>query len=300
MLIVLNNPAFTCGFFAITEKLLHLSERLVIILLLSGLENYFVRCSLSVKNVEGIVELVAAIVGQVFFALGQFSNSFINLGLLDFLIFYCSHHDSGALRICFSQENVYILIDLRFHPPSGLIGVPRDNFVETVGAESAVVDGELLLVEFSVHHGVEVPGLVKLWWQDLDVQGLGIVILESGEKLIVFFGKRLAHECEKLIFGIPVLFITIFHFILHIFGRAEPLNSRLMVNHTPEISGVQVSFGGPLISFIFCFFAISIIITLLENHDGTLNVLLLPDALPLVGLANYGVNDILVVGGAQR
>ena len=73
-----------------------------------------------------------------------------------------------------------------------------------------------------------------------------------------------------------------------------------MVNHTPEISGVQVSFGGPLISFIFCFFAISIIITLLENHDGTLNVLLLPDALPLVGLANYGVNDILVVGGAQR
>jgi hypothetical protein len=27
---------------------------------------------------------------------------------------------------------------------------------------------------------------------------------------------------------------------------------------------------------------------------------LLPDALPLVGLANYGVNNILVVGGAQR
>jgi hypothetical protein len=72
-----------------------------------------------------------------------------------------------------------------------------------------------------------------------------------------------------------------------------------MVNYTPGISGVQVGFGSEFFSFIFSFFGITII-TRLDNHNGTLNVLLLADALPLVGLANYGMNNILVLGGAQN
>lgn len=275
---------------------MHLSERLVIILFLCGLEHEFFRSSFTVKNIQGVVELVVTLVGQVLFGLCVFTNSFINLGLLNFLIFHFRHHDSGAFRIYFSQENVNILVDVVFGPPSSLIGVPRDDFVEAVGADSAVVDGELLFVEFSVHHRVEVPGLVKLWRQDLHVQRLCIIILECGEKFIVFFGKGFAHECEKLISSIPVLFLL----ILQILGCAEPLDSSLMVNYTPEISSVQVSFGSKRISFCGLF-GISIIVTFLGNHDSTLNllVLLLVDALPLVGLANYGMNNILVFGGAQ-
>lgn len=102
MLIVLNNPAFACGFFAITEKFLHLSERLVVVLLLGGLKHYFISSPFSVENIQGIVELVVTLVGQVFLGLGVLANGFINLRVLDFLIFYYRHHHFGASRIDFS------------------------------------------------------------------------------------------------------------------------------------------------------------------------------------------------------